>query len=198
MTFVLTSDPVLSVSDARALLGIQTDQEAILIVNALSAKLKRYTGRVQINQNTTTAIVEKIIPYAGDKLYLHAPIWTGTAFTISAALYSGGDLTDTYTLADGELQYQTSDNSSHILLVAGQWPDDTLNGYVQVTYKGGWATVPFDVVQGALMQARVDIRRMQGEVGVTSRGALGESTQFQTVGIVRECMDLWEPYRILL
>jgi hypothetical protein len=198
VTFVLTSDPVLSVSDARALLGIQTDQEAILIVNALSAKLKRYTGRVQINQNTTTAIVEKIIPYAGDKLYLHAPIWTGTAFTISAALYSGGDLTDTYTLADGELQYQTSDNSSHILLVAGQWPDDTLNGYVQVTYKGGWATVPFDVVQGALMQARVDIRRMQGEVGVTSRGALGESTQFQTVGIVRECMDLWEPYRILL
>jgi hypothetical protein len=198
VTFVLTSDPVLSVSDARALLGIQTDQEAILIVNALSAKLKRYTGRVQINQNTTTAIVEKIIPYAGDKLYLHAPIWTGTAFTISAALYSGGDLTDTYTLADGELQYQTSDNSSHILLVAGRWPDDTLNGYVQVTYKGGWATVPFDVIQGALMQARVDIRRMQGEVGVTSRGALGESTQFQTVGIVRECMDLWEPYRILL
>jgi len=198
VTFVLTSDPVLSVSDARALLGIQTDQEAILIVNALSAKLKRYTGRVQINQNTTTEIVEKIIPYAGDKLYLHAPIWTGTGFTISAAVYSGGDLTDTYTLADNELQYQTSDNSSHILLVAGQWPDDTLNGYVEVTYKGGWATVPFDVIQGALMQARVDIRRMSGEVGVTSRGALGESTQFQTVGIVRECMDLWEPYRILL
>ena len=198
MALTLTSDPVMSINDARSLLDIVTDAEAILVINGLSEKLKRFTQRVQINQNTDTPIVERIRPYGGQFLHLHAPIWTGNGFTIEAIVYGAGEAADTYTLADAELQYTTSDQASKLVLVGGLWPDETLNGYVQVTYKGGWATVPADVLQGAIMQARVDLKRMRGEVGVTSRGMQGESTQYQTAGLVRECLDLWQPYRVMI
>lgn len=197
MAFALTSDPILSLSDAKALLDLSTDQQAILAINSLSQKAKRYLNRVQINEDTTTAIVERLRPYGGDTLHLHAPIWTGAGFAISAAVYESGLLQDTYTHADGELRYVTSDYASRIIL-DGYWPDDRLNGYIEVTYKGGWSTIPADVIQGAIMQGRVDQRRQSGEVGVTSRGVQGESTQYQIAGIIREVADLWDPYKVLV
>ena len=54
-----------------------------------------------------------------------------------------------------------------------------------------------DVVQGAVMQGKVDLLRMSGEVGINSRGAQGESTSYQTTGIIKEVADLWAPYRML-
>ena len=197
MALVLTTDPIMTVSDAKALLQVADDVQAILLINSLSAKFKRYTGRVQINENQTTAIVEKIIPYGGDRIYLHAPIWTGTGYTIEAKVYVGVTLDATYTYAGGDIAYRTDDMSSEILLVGSEWPTAEMNGHVQVTYKGGWATVPGDVLQGAVLQGRVDLLRTGGEVGVTSRGRAGESTQYQTAGLVQECRDLWMPYRML-
>lgn len=195
MTFVISTDPILSLQDAKALLDIANDQQAILVINSLSEKFKRFANRARINYSAT-AMVEKIKPYGGDTLHLHAPIGTGS--TIVAEVVSGDQVEDTYTLADNELLYVTSDYASRIILVSGHWPDDTLNGTVNVTYKGGWATIPADVVQGAIMQGRVDIARMKGEVGVTSRGVAGESTQYQTTGLIRECLDLWAPYRVMI
>jgi hypothetical protein len=93
-----------------------------------------------------------------------------------AAAVAGTAATGTYTLAGGDFGYQTNDYESYLTLAGGLWPDVRLNGYVQVTYKGGWAAIPGDVVLGAIEQARVDLLRMSGEVGVTSRGAQGEST----------------------
>jgi len=197
VAFVLTSDPILAMSDAKVVLGITEDRDAIILINSLTAKFKRYTGRVQISENQTTDIVEKIIPYGGDRLYLHAPIWTGSGFTIEAKVYEGGSLVDTYTYAGGDIGYLTDDTSSEILLLGGLWPDEGLNGHVQVTYKGGWAAVPGDVVQGALLQARMDLLRTTGEVGVTSRGRAGETTAYQTSGLIQEVRDLWGPYRML-
>ena len=198
MALALTSDPIMSINDARTFLYVVAEHEAILVINSLSEKLKRYTQRVQINENTTTAIVERIRPYGGQFLHLHAPIWTGSGFTISAQVYISGVVVDEYTVANGGLQYKTSDHASRIILVDGYWPDETLNGYVQVTYKGGWPAVPADVLQGAIMQGLVDLKRMRGEVGVTSRGVQGESTQYQTAGLIRECLDLWSPYRVMV
>jgi hypothetical protein len=167
-----------------------------MLINSLSAKFKRYTNRVQINQNIVADIVEKIIPYGGDRLYLHAPIWTGSGFTISAAVYDAGDVADTYTFAAGEIAYMTDDMSSEILLLGALWPDEGLNGHVQVTYKGGWPVVPGDVVQGAILQGRMDLLRTTGEVGVTSRGRAGETTSYQSAGLIQEVRDLWAPYRM--
>lgn len=198
MAFTLTADPIMQVSEAQSLLDISDTQQAILLVNSLSAKLKRFCNRVQINQNTTTAITERLRPYGGDRLYLHAPIWTGSGFTIEAAIYDGVRLADTYTYAAGDLAYTTNDYVSFLTLAGAYWPDQTLNGDVRVTYKGGWATVPSDIIQGAVMQGRVDLKRMAGEVGVTSRGSQGESTAYQTAGLVRECLDLWAPYRVVI
>lgn len=188
----------MSVNDARVFLSVTTDQEAILVINALTEKFKRYTQRVQINQDTDTNIVERIRPYGWRFLHLHAPIWTGTGYTVVAEVYSSGAVVDEYSVAGGDLQYKTSDHASRIILVDGYWPDETLNGYVQVTYKGGWPAVPADVLQGAIMQGLVDLKRMRGEVGVTSRGVQGESTQYQTAGLIRECLDLWSPYRVMV
>lgn len=196
MAFTLAADPIISLNDAKAILGIADDQPAILLINSLTAKFKRFTNRVQINQNIVADIVEKIIPYGGDRLYLHAPIWTGSGFTIEAKVYEGVTLADTYTLADGELAYMTDDMSSEILLVGGLWPDEGLNGHVQVTYKGGWSVVPGDVTQGAILQGRMDLLRTTGEVGVTSRGRAGETTSYQSAGLIQEVRDLWAPYRM--
>jgi len=189
VALALTSDPIMSINDARTFLYVVAEHEAILVINSLSEKLKRYTQRVQINENTTTAIVERIRPYGGQFLHLHAPIWTGSGFTISAQVYISGVVVDEYTVANGGLQYKTSDHASRIILVDGYWPDETLNGY---------AAVPADVLQGAIMQGLVDLKRMRGEVGVTSRGVQGESTQYQTAGLIRECLDLWSPYRVMV
>lgn len=198
MAMALTSDPILSISEAKALLDLATDAQAILVINSLSEKAKRYLNRVQLNLDTDTDIVEKITPYGGQVLHLHAPIWTGAGYTVQAVVYSGGAVQDTYTVAGGDLQLRTSDTASRIVLHSGMWPDDTLPGQVEVTYRGGWATIPADVIQGALMQARVDIRRMSGEVGVSSRGVQGESTQYETAGLIQECRDLWSPYRVVI
>lgn len=198
MTFAITADPVLTASDIQGLLGVASSQQAILLANSLSQKLLRFTNRCQINENQSANIVEKIRPYGGDKLYLHAPIWTGSGFTIEAAIYEGISLLDTYTYSGGDFGYQTNDYVSYLTLPGLNWPDQTLRGHVQVTYKGGWATVPADVVQGAIMQGRVDLKRMEGEVGVTSRGSQGESTAYDTAGIVKEVADLWRPYRIAI
>jgi hypothetical protein len=196
VAFVLTTDPIIAINDAKSVLGISEDRDAIILINSLSAKFKRFTNRVQINQNIVADIVEKIIPYGGDRLYLHAPIWTGSGFTISAAVYDGGDVADTYTFAAGEIAYMTDDMSSEILLLGALWPDEGLNGHVQVTYKGGWPVVPGDVVQGAILQGRMDLLRTTGEVGVTSRGRSGETTSYQSAGLIQEVRDLWAPYRM--
>lgn len=198
MSFALTSDPVLTGAEVQSLLSVQDSQKAILLANSLSQKLLRFTNRCQINENTITAIVEKIRPYGGDKLYLHAPIWTGSGFTIEAAVYEGVSLLATYTYAGGDFGYQTNDYVSYLTISGLNWPDQTLRGHVQVTYKGGWSTIPGDVIQGAIMQGRVDLKRMEGEVGVTSRGSQGESTAYDTAGIVKEVADLWRPYRIAI
>jgi hypothetical protein len=196
VAFVLTTDPIIAINDAKSVLGISEDRDAIILINSLSAKFKRFTNRVQINQNIVADIVEKIIPYGGDRLYLHAPIWTGSGFTISAAVYDGGDVADTYTFAAGEIAYMTDDMSSEILLLGALWPDEGLNGHIQVTYKGGWPVVPGDVVQGAILQGRMDLLRTTGEVGVTSRGRAGETTSYQSAGLIQEVRDLWAPYRM--
>lgn len=197
MAFVITTDPLIGISDAKSILGISDDQAAIVLINSLSAKFKRFTNRVRINQLTTADIVEKIIPYGGDRLYLHAPIWTGTGFTISAVVYEGVTVLDTYTFAAGELAYMTDDTSSEILLIGAMWPNEGLNGHVLVTYKGGWAEIPGDVTQGAILQARMDLLRTTGEVGVTSRGRAGETTSYQSSGLIQEVRDLWSPYRMM-
>jgi hypothetical protein len=197
MAFVLTTDPIIGISDAKAILGIADDQAAIVLINSLTAKFRRFTNRVQINQNIVADIVEKIIPYGGDRLYLHAPIWTGSGFTLEAKVYEGVTVLDTYTFAAGELAYMTDDTSSEILLIRGSWPDDGLNGHVQVTYKGGWSVVPGDVTQGAILQGRMDLLRTTGEVGVTSRGRAGETTSYQSSGLIQEVRDLWQPYRMM-
>lgn len=197
MSFALTSDPILTGADVQSLLQVKDQQQAIIIANGLATKFKRWTNRVQINENTTTSIVEKIVPYGGDKLYLHAPIWTGTGYTIEAKLYQGPQLLATYTLAGGDIFYFTSDTESGITLPGGLWPAATSGCLVQVTYKGGWSEIPGDVIQGAIMQGRVDVLRMSGEVGINSRGAQGESTAYQTAGIVKEVADMWAPYRMV-
>jgi hypothetical protein len=197
MSFALTTDPILTGADVQSLLQVKDSQQAIIVANGLAAKFKRWTNRVQINESTTADIIESIVPYGGEKLYLHAPIWTGTGFTIQAKIYQGGLLLATYTLAGGDIYYFTNDIESGITLPGGLWPDASSGCLIKVTYKGGWADIPGDVIQGAIMQARVDVLRMGGEVGINSRGAQGESTAYQTAGIVKEVADLWAPYRMV-
>lgn len=196
--FTVTSDPIMTVADAKLLMSIADDQQAVFMVNALSAKAKRFLSRVQLLQNTTTPIVETLIPYGGSRLYLHAPIYTGSGFTISAVIKRGQSTEQTLTYADGQLDYFTDDQESYIDFVSALLPGADDGCKVVVTYKGGWASIPADVVQGAVMQGVVDLKRMKGEVGVTSRGASGESTQFDNAGLVRECIDMWRPYRVMV
>lgn len=197
MAFALTIDPLLTAADVTALLSVKDQQTAIIVANAIAAKFKRYSGRVQINYDADTDIVEELVPYGGPKLYLHAPVVLGVGGTLVAEVYNGGDVLYTYTEADGDLFFFSNDVESGIVLPQGVWPSASSGLMVRVTYKGGWQSVPGDVIQGAIMQARVDLQRMNGDVGMNSRGAQGESTSYQTVGIVREVLDLWNPYRVV-
>jgi hypothetical protein len=68
---------------------------------------------------------------------------------------------------------------------------------VKVTYTGGWATIPGDIQQAAIIQMKVDRQRTDaGMVGINSLSQDGQSVSYDQSGLVKEVRDILEPYRI--
>lgn len=204
MAIALTTDPIMAVEDAYELFGIKNDTKTRLLVNALTKKFLTFTGRVQLGASYTAAIVERVRGHGDStRLWLHgAPIHVvdgaGDPLALEAQLYVDGAADDLYTYANGDLQLvHNNDNGAAIELLEGGWPDQCSSMFVEVRYFGGWLAVPGDVMQGALLQGKADLRRMEGEVGVSEKSRDGESTVYDTSSIIKPVRELWLPYRVI-
>lgn len=191
MAITFTSDPILSLADTKALLGVSTDLEAALLVNAVSAKFLRFTNRLRINSGSASEWHKG----GTSKFYAHAaPIDTGETVTVS--VYSDGVAGDTYTLAGGTLQVINSHVDAYVELLGTVPPYVEGVDTVLLSYTGGWDTVPGDIVLGAIDQIRVERERRQGTLGAMSVSQNGQTVQLETSGLIKAVEDAWRPYRI--
>ena len=202
MAITLTTDPIITSEDAQALFDLTDEMLAALLVNALTEKFKRFTNRVQLQKDLSTQVVEWLRAFGTDKLYLHAsPVRlvddSQQAIECKAEIYNDTDLLDTYTYADSEFRVETDDRHSLLELYSGSWPSWSESQIVKVSYYAGWSETPGDVLEGAVLQGKIDLLRLKGEVGVESRGAQGESTRYDTSGLIKAVRDLWRPYVVL-
>lgn len=204
MAIEIVSDPIMAFEDLATLLAIKEKVRTTLLINSLTAKFLAFTGRVQINSSYTVPIVEKVrCNDRSHRLWVHgSPIHVVNdvpeALALEAQVYVDGSEDDLFTLADGDLQVISSDDrSAAVELLGAQWPDTSGTTYIQLTYFGGWTAIPGPVIEGAVLQGRADLRRMDGEVGVETRSNQGESTKYDTKGIITPVRDLWMPYRVL-
>lgn len=204
MAITLTGDPIVDLADAKKALSLNEDWEAALYINSVSAKFLQYTGRTVINSASVTEWRRgngRALMYSAN-----APIDlfgapTGNppvapAIPVTAYLYTAGDLSDTLTDTNGELQVVAE--SGEVICLNGVFPESDGERNVKLVYTGGFETIPGDVTLGAIMQMKVDRRRMTNEAGITSMGADGESSQLDNSGIIKSVRDLWAPYRRLL
>ena len=196
MPITLVSDPIIDVATVNDLLALKDKERAKLLINSLTEKFMRYTGRVAL---ASAAIVEQLRGQSlSPRLWLHAtPIDTGQ--TVEAQLYIDGTADETYTLTDGDIQvWVNNGRGAAIELLAGEWPLQSDRDYVEVSYTGGWTATPGDVLEGAILQGKVDMRRFEGEVGIETKAREGEATKYDTASIIKPVRELWRPYRILV
>lgn len=212
---VITTDPIFSAADAQAIFDTNNETELLLLINSLSDQLKSYTGRVQIQQALTLyttdggdppietfdeAITEVRRGPATPTLYPGAPVYVGDLTTrdVLVKSYKGGVLATTYSANDGDLVIYSDAAYSRIDLAYGQFPVAEGGDYLELVYYGGWLVVPGAVVAGATMQGRVELKRLRGEVGMTSHSGGRKSVSMEADGLIQTVADLWRPYRLVV
>ena len=193
MSITLDSDVLIGTGDAKKLLGNINDSDIInLLINTVSAKFLRYTGRKVINSVECT---ERVRGDGRGMFYVTGlPVDTGEV--VSVAVYLDGTLEETLTLAASEIIVDA--DRGEITRVEGIWPFSVDERNLVVTYTGGFSSVPGDVLSAALEQMRVERRRQNGEVGISSKSVEGESVQFDSSGLIQEVRHAWAPYRVRL
>ena len=198
MTF--TTDPIISEEDAQAIFDFKAGTDPAMLINSLSAKARAFMQRKQLNLSLTAAIKENFRGVPSPMIFLHAPVHTAdfATYDLTVRLYVSGVLDTTYSANDDEVIVTTDDFYSRIDLVDGCFPGTEGASWIEVEYYGGWATIPGDVYAGAIQQGRVELKRLKGEVGMTSHSQGGESIQVDRHGVIMEAAELWQNYRIIV
>ncbi len=196
----LTTDPIISEQEAQRIFDFTDDDQAKYLINSLSAKAKAFTNRDQLIQNLSTAIVEKLRGPAMPMVFLHAPVYDAdfSTYDLTVKVYSSGVLAATYSADASEVVVTTNDFSSRVDLVGGCFPETDGASWLQIEYFGGWSVVPGDVYAGAIMQGKVDLKRLNGEVGSSNHSVRGESVQASQLGVIQEVADIWQKYRVII
>lgn len=192
MAIALTSDPIIPAADAATLLSWDTGDELNLAINAASERFLKFTGRLAIN-DTAVVQIEAMPPRERPVVWLRAtPVDTGEDFTVE--VYQDGASSLTLGTAD----YDLEDVKGRLTMkghgIVGSRPTRRL----VVTYTGGWTVVPGDIMGAALALMRLEKRRRDGAVGVSSASADSAvtATTFNIGNLPREISDVWQAYKV--
>lgn len=196
----LTADPIITAAKGQQIFDVNDEDELIRLLNSLSAKARAYLNRVQLNQNLSTAITERLRGPVSPMLFLHAPVYISdlTTYPLTVKTYSGGTLGNTYNASDDDVIVTTNDFSARVDLASGFFPETEGGSYIEIEYFGGWATIPGDVYAGAIMQGRIELKRMHGEIGMQNHSVRGGSVSMTQHGLAQEVAEMWRLYRILI
>jgi hypothetical protein len=193
MAITLTSDPIVALSDVKELINEVNDTEAKVLINAVSEKFLRYTGRKRITQGSIVEWDKGGLT----KIYLHgSPVDESSAVQVD--VYNGTEIAVTMTVADEDLRIVQCATSAYLELVTYCPPWIEGIDTVKISYTGGWETVPGDIVLAAIDQMRIERNRMDGNLGALSMSANGETVRFETSGLIKAVQDAFEPYRMLV
>ena len=196
----LTTDPIISSAAAQRVFDVTDEEELVRLINSISARARTFMGRVQLIEILGTPIIERLRGPASEMLFLHAPVNVSDfdTYPLTVKYYSRGVVARTYTAKDLDVIVTSDDYSSRVDNTGGCFPELSGGDYHEVEYVGGWNIVPGDVFAGAILQRRVELKRMRGEVGMANHSASGESVGADQAGIIKEVADMWQMYRILI
>ena len=189
MPAVLTSDPIMTLLEAKEIGNINDEQNAIVLINIVSQKFRTYTQRSRITEG---AVDEWVNPLDGNAAFTFARPLASDLVTVVEYTRSGNSTT--YLEDDDELIIDRV--RGRIYKMGSAWCIGTGFPSLNLQYVGGWAAVPADVVSGALAQMKVEQQRLKGLVGAEAFGAGGDSVAPETAGLIKSVVDSWKPYRV--
>lgn len=194
MAITLTTDPILTVDDVRALTEENDVTRATFLINAVSAQFRTFTRRTRITDSGASVGLVEYLPGLGDSyLWLHAtPIISVT----SIEMLSAGTVTSTLATTD----YEIYGDRGALYRNGALWPGPDGERDVKVTYRAGWVVgaIPGDIVAGAVEQMRWARMRLDGKVGAESVSRGGESVSLETGQLLKSVVDAWKPWRIMV
>jgi hypothetical protein len=184
MAITLTSDPVVAIEDVKAVLNLNDDITAKILINSVTEKFFKFTGMTRLTSGSVTETL------CGDGTSV---VWLAnhvSAIT-SMEILTNGDVTDTYDSDD-----YSFDGSGRISLHSATTPPSSSEENVKVVYTGGWSTIPGDIVMSSLEQMQVERNRLSGRgAGISSESFEGHSISYATDGVAKSVADVWKKYR---
>lgn len=191
MPTTLTSDPIMSIHEAKEWGNINDDPTAKLLINIVSEKFRSYTQRIQINES---ALTEVVFPLDGNAAIVSARPIEVTNVVVTEKDRSGE--TEVFNESDDDVIVDRE--RGRIYKTSGLWNINMGFPSLSVEYTGGWAVVPFDIVAGALAQMKIEQQRLKGLVGADTFGGGGDSVVPETAGLLKSVVDAWKPYRVMM
>lgn len=190
----LSSDPILTVHQAKEYGEINDEETAKLLINIVSDKFRAFTRRARITEGSIT---ESLYPLDGNAALVSSRPISATLVSVIESDRSGNSTTFTET-ADSDSEIIVERARGRIFKSSGFWIRTIGFPSLVVNYTGGWAAVPFDAVAGALAQMKVEQQRLKGLVGADAFGAGGDSVTPETAGLIKTTLDAWKPYRVFM
>jgi len=186
MAITLTSDPVVAIEDVKAVLNLNDDITAKILINSVTEKFFKFTGRTILNSG---AVVETLCGDGTEVIWL-----SNYASAIeSVEILVNGSVSNTYDSDDFSFTPE-----GRIALYSATTPSSDSEENIKVTYTGGWSEIPGDIVMSALEQMQVERNRLSGRgAGISSESLEGHSVSYATEGVVKSVADVWGKYRIM-
>ena len=183
MAIALTSDPIVAIEDVKAVLNLDNDTTATLLINSVSEKFLKYTERTVLN---SASVIETMRGDGTSVIWLHS-----YASAVASVIFlENGVASTTYDSDDFSL-----DTVGRISMHSVATPISVDEENVKVTYTGGWATIPGDIVLAALEQMQVENNRLSGRgAGISSESFEGLSVSYAQSGIVSSVEDAWRKF----
>lgn len=219
MAIALTADPIVTVQECKDVLGMNDETKTIVLINSVSAKFLKYTNRVRINKGQ---VMETTQAVDGRLVWAHAPPISQDQEVRIQILDQYQIVKESYSSESGELVVDwlrgrvARPNCTPFPNFCGcgnAAPADGIptpetgrgggaSGFtfpnLELSYIGGWETLPGDLVMSAFEQIKMDLERLKGNTGITAASGLSEQVAFETEDISKSVLSIWKRYRVLV
>jgi hypothetical protein len=191
MADVITTDPIMSLADAKEWGGFTDDDQTIRLINIVSVKFLTFTQRARITEG---AVDEYVFPLDGNTAFTGTRPISAADVTVIEITRSGD--TTTYLEADDDVFCDRV--RGRIYKTGGTWTTGTEFPSLRLQYTGGWTDPPDDVVAGTLAQMKVEQQRLKGSVGHDTITTAGDTLTPDRESVIKEAAEAWKPYRIFV
>jgi len=215
MAIALTGDPIVTLQECKDVLGMNDEQQTIVLINSVSQKFRKYTNRVQINKSAVEELTRAI---DGVLVWSHASPIDPAEDVLIELKDPNGIVTESYSVQAGEL---VVDWERGRIARSGCIPFPSFCGCgsavagipspeqsfhrggstfptLHLSYSGGWEPVPGDVMLGAFEQIRMDLERLKGNIGLLAGSNYNDAQALNNEGLLESVENTWKRYRVMI